>query len=94
MSARRPPHASSEPALGDIPPNLRGVEFALPGDRLHLPFHFDGAITVEDRESASCVKTELIASLPPEARVSMDIRHSDPPGRMADLDRWVYHRRE
>ena len=80
--------------LGEVSPALRGVTVGVLGDRVSLVLYFDGPVSVEDRESASCVETELIASLPEALTVTSEVIRSDPPAQLVVLDRWVFRRRE
>lgn len=80
--------------LGEVFPALRGVGFTLQGDKVQLVVFHDGAISEEDRESASCVETEVMAGLPRSATVVTEIIRADTPKLMPDPGRWVYRRRE
>lgn len=80
--------------LGEVGPLLRAVCYRTRGDEVLIQFYFDRVISAEDRESASCVLTELIAALPSHVRVSEELIKCDWPARIpADIPR-VYHRRE
>lgn len=80
--------------LGEVPPALRGAGFTLSDRHLELTFYFDGSVSEEDRESASCVETEVIAGLPEEVRVASNLVRVDAPDKMPDPGRWAYRRRE
>lgn len=80
--------------LGEVFPALRGVGFTLEGDEVRLVFFHQGAISEEDRESASCVETEVMAGLPRSATVVSEVVRADMPKIMPDPGRWVYRRRE
>ena len=80
--------------LGEVSPALRGVAFGT-GDRdIRIAFYFDGPVSEEDRESASCVVTEVIAAVPEDFNVSEEVIRIDVPGRLPDSEAWAYRRRE
>jgi hypothetical protein len=80
--------------LGEVGPALRGVTYRLAEREVHVGFYFDGPISDEDRESASCIVTEVIAGLPEDVRVVEEVIRLDVPARLpADLPR-VFSRRE
>lgn len=80
--------------LGEVGPALRAVCYRIRGDDVTIQFYFDGQISAVDRESASCVITEVIAALPIHVRVSEEVIRCDWPARIPpDVPR-VYHRRE
>ena len=80
--------------VGEVSPALRWAGFSLAGRRVALVFFYDGPISDEDRESASCVETEVIAGLPDDVQVSTEVIRLDSPARPPEPDRWVYGRRE
>jgi hypothetical protein len=80
--------------FGEVSPALRAVGFNLRDRRVTLVFYYDGPISEEDQESASCMETEMIAALPQDAQVVSEVIRFDAPGRMPPPDRWVYSRRE
>lgn len=80
--------------LGEVGPDLRGVGFTVDDGTVVLSFQFDGAISDIDRESASCVETEVMAALPPSIRVSSEVIRVDRPTPVKATSRWVYRRRE
>jgi hypothetical protein len=80
--------------LGEVGPALRGVAYRLDGREVRILFYFDGPVSDEDRESAACVGTEVIAALPEDVRVVEEVIRLDAPARIPpDLPR-VFHRRE
>lgn len=80
--------------LGEVSPALRGVAFGV-GDRaVRIAFYYDGRVSEEDRESASCVVTEVIAALPEDTSVSEEVRQFDAPRRLPEPEAWAYRRRE
>jgi hypothetical protein len=80
--------------LGEVFPALRGVGFTLENDKVGLVFFHHGAISEDDRESASCVETEVMAGLPRSVTVVSKLIRADMPKSMPDPGRWVYRRRE
>lgn len=80
--------------LGEVGPALRGVAHRVDGREVRIHFYFDGPVRDEDRESASCAVTEVIAALPEDGRVVEEVIRLDAPARLpGDLPR-VFHRRE
>jgi hypothetical protein len=79
--------------LGEVGPALRGVAYRLDEREVGIRFYFDGPVSDEDRESASCVVTEVIASLPEDVRVVEEVIRLDAPARLPDDLRHVFHRR-
>jgi hypothetical protein len=80
--------------LGEVFPALRGVGFTLENERVELVFYHDGALSEEDRESAACIETEVLAGLPKSVVVVSQVIRVDTPKSMPDPGRWVYRRRE
>ncbi len=80
--------------LGEISPQLRAVVFSIAERDIDVRFYFDGVISDEDIESASCVETEIIADYEAEDVVTVRCIRLDTPKTIADGGVWVYHRRE
>lgn len=80
--------------LGEIPPSLRAVTVSWNETDLKFFCYFDGPISEEDKESMSCVETELIADLPEDNNISYDVIRIDAPQRIEAEGVWVYARRE
>jgi hypothetical protein len=80
--------------LGEISPRLRAVVFSIAGRELDIRFYFDGPISDEDIESASCVETEIIADYEAEDIITVRCIRLDAPETIADAGVWVYQRRE
>jgi len=80
--------------LGEVSPALRGVAFWV-GDRaVRIGFYYDGPVSEDDRESASCVVTEVIAALPEDVIVSDEVLQFSAPERLPEAEAWAYRRRE
>ena len=79
--------------LGEITPNLRAVTLKVEDRRIDVRCYFQGEIAKEDRESMSCVKTELIADFPKD-QVTLEVVHLDAPAPIPKDDIGVYFRRE
>ena len=80
--------------LGEISARLRAVVFSIAGRELDIRFYFDGPISEEDIESASCVETEIIADYEAEDIITVRCIRLDTPQIIVDDGVWVYHRRE
>ena len=80
--------------LGEVFPALQGVGFTLENEKVELIFYHDGALSEEDRESTSCVETEVMAGLPKSVVVVSQVIRVDAPKSMPDPGRWAYCRRE
>jgi hypothetical protein len=80
--------------LGEVGPALRAVAYHLEPDRITLAFYHDGLISDDERESASCVGTELMAALPDSITVSEELIRCDYPQRIPQDLPQVFHRRE
>lgn len=80
--------------LGEVGPLLRAVGFRQEAETVGIRFYFDGPISDEDRESASCVVSEVLASRPEHVPVSGQVMRCDAPAPIPG-DAWlVYRRRE
>lgn len=80
--------------LGEVSPALRRVGFDHGPDDVTLRFFYDGPISDDDRESASCVETEVMAALPDDIRVTTEVERVDAPARLPTPERLAYSRRE
>lgn len=80
--------------LGEVGPLLRAVGYRRRDGEVAIRFYFDGEISAEDRESASCVVTEVIAAVPADVCVSEQIIRCDAPERIPPEFPLAYHRRE
>lgn len=79
--------------LGAVSPALRGVTVGWDEKTIKLLCYYDGSISEEDRESMSCVQTEIMADFP-ELEIELDVVRCDFPQEMNYLDAWVYRRSE
>jgi hypothetical protein len=80
--------------LGEVGGALRGVTYGVADREVRVRFWYDGLVSDQDRESAACVVTELIAALPGDWRAMEDVMRLEAPARLpADLP-WVFRRRE
>jgi hypothetical protein len=73
------------------------VQVKAEGKTIYLRFVFDGEITEDDRESASCVATEVIADfLPPCDTICEECIQVDAPQAIPYDSGWkiVYQRKE
>lgn len=80
--------------LGEVGPRLRAVCYHRWDEQVAIRFYLDGPIASEDRESAACVVTEVIAALPEHVRVSEELIRCDWPARLPVGVLRVYQRRE
>jgi hypothetical protein len=68
--------------------------FSITDLAIDICFYFDGPISQEDKESASCVETEVLADYDPGYRVTVRCIRLDSPSPIDDDGVWVYLRRE
>jgi hypothetical protein len=80
--------------LGEVGGALRGVGCGIEDRTVRVRFWFDGPVSPEDRESASCVVTELYASLPHDWRIADEVVRLDAPAPLPSEPRMVFRRRE
>ncbi len=79
---------------GEVSPALRAAKIKGDSDIIHLYFYYDGEISEDDRESAECVATEVIANFPEHA-LEIDILQWDYPKPIPQGEsETVYHRKE
>ena len=80
--------------LGEVVPELRVVAFSINAKAVDVRFYFDGMISEDAEESASCVETEILADYDSEDTVMIHCIRSDYPAQISDDGVWVYRRRE
>jgi hypothetical protein len=80
--------------LGEVSPALRGVTVGWHDHVIQLRSYFDGPISDEDRESLSCVATEVIADFPEPWTIEEEVIRRDASEEMECLAAWAYQRRE
>lgn len=80
--------------LGEIGSGLRAVAYQRGEDSLAIRFYFDGPISDDDRESAACVTTEVIAAMREGVRVSEELIRCDVPERIPADAALVFRRRD
>lgn len=79
---------------GEVSSALRCVYVNWNEKKIQLYFFYDGEITEEDRESAECIATEMIANFP-EHELEIDISRLDFPKPFpANIGELIYLRRE
>ncbi|MGY3451080.1 hypothetical protein ACVILH_003422 [Bradyrhizobium sp. USDA 4353] len=73
--------------LGEVTPSLRAVQFDLVDRNIDIFCIFDGSMSEDDRESMSCVETEVMADFPDATvrahclRIDLPDRVPNAPGR-------------
>jgi hypothetical protein len=80
--------------LGEVPPALRVVSPRLVGEGLEIRFYLNGPVSEEDRESASCVASEVAADFPLLSRVEERVERVDAPAPLPPETLLAYRRRE
>lgn len=80
--------------LGQVSSSLRAVVFSIEGRDIEVRFYFDGDISEDDKESASCVETEIISDYGEDDIVVVKCIRLDYPEIINDGGIWVYQRRE
>jgi hypothetical protein len=80
--------------LGEISESVRAVIFSVSENSLKIKFYLDGEISKDDRESASCVETEVIADYEDWWSVECECIRADAPQEINGEGFWVFRRRE
>lgn len=82
--------------LGEVPPNLRALRVNYGSDWINFTAYFDGPISEVNKESMSCVETELLAAFPQEHKISYMALQLDYPNPLPQdpFDLAVFRRRE
>lgn len=80
--------------LGEVSSKLRAVSASWTETNIHFDCYFDGDVSDEDRDSMSCVETELLAMYPESHSVSHDIHRVDYPAPLPQTPERVFRRRE
>jgi hypothetical protein len=80
--------------LGEISPALRAVSVSWTDTSIHFDCYFDGEVGDEDRDSMSCVETELIAMHPETHVITHEIHRMDYPAPLPQTAERVFRRRE
>lgn len=80
--------------LGEISARLRAIAVSYDCDSIHLDCYYDGEILEEDRESMSCVETELMAEFPESHRITHHVLRSDYPTPLPKDKRYAFYRKE
>jgi hypothetical protein len=80
--------------LGEVSSALRGVTVGWQDQVIELRAYFDGPISEDDRESISCVGSEVIADFPDPWTINEEAVRRDAPEPMECLETWAYRRRE
>lgn len=79
--------------LCEVAPTLRAASIDWDDATIHLYFYYDGEVSDEDRDSAECVATEVIASYP-EYELDVHINRCDFPQQIPDIGERAFRRRE
>ena len=80
--------------LGEVSSAMRAVLVEFDETRVEITFVFDGEISEEDTESASCVETEVIADMREDSVVTARCLRIDAPGEIKLPGERVFARRE
>ena len=80
--------------LGEVSAQLRAITVSYGDLILHLDCYYDGEIQEDDRESMSCVETELMAHFPANYQVTCDIHRHDYPAPIPKDVIWAFFRKE
>lgn len=80
--------------LGAVSARLRAVVFSIDDRNINVRFYYDGLISKDDIESASCVETEILADYEPEDTILVNCVRLDSPSPINDDGVWVYQRYE
>lgn len=80
--------------LGEISARLRAVAVSYDNSSIHLDCYYDGEILDEDRDSMSCVETEVLAVFPETHTTTHTLHRRDFPEPIPKDVAWVYARKE
>jgi hypothetical protein len=80
--------------LGEVSSELRAVSVSWSETSIHYDCYFDGEVGDENRDSMSCVETELIAMYPETHVITHEIHRIDYPVPLPQTAERVYRRRE
>ncbi|MES2345803.1 MAG: hypothetical protein V4494_07700 [Chlamydiota bacterium] len=80
--------------LGEVAPSLRAAKIKWDDEMIYLYFYYDGEISEEDRESAECVATEVIADFSDYNKLDVNIIRWDYPQTIPMIGETVYLRRD
>ena len=86
--------AIQQALLGEVSSRLRAVTVYFDDNSIQFDCYYDGEILENDRESMSCVETELLAVFPETHKVTHSIRRWDFPEPIPKIRLWVYFRKE
>lgn len=80
--------------LGEIPPQLRGVEVRLGNAQADLLFYFDGPISEANLETISEIESEVLADMPSDYKIESRPVITAGPAALPDTGFWVYRRKD
>lgn len=80
--------------LGEVSVLLRAVVFSIKDKNIDIRFYLDGLLNEKDKESVSCVETEIIADYEEDYAIAVSCIRLDFPQPINDDGIWVYQRRE
>ena len=80
--------------LGNISNSVRGVAVDWDEWRICIIAYFQGEISEDDRETMSCVHTEVAADFIDLAPVELLLKHLDVPAKMSGYRVWIFLRKE
>ena len=80
--------------LGEVSAKLRRVSVILDNESIHFDCYFDGEIDDDDRESMSCVESEVMSFFPDTQEITHKVIRCDAPEPVPKSGRSVYCRRE
>lgn len=86
--------ALQQALLGEVVSHLRAVTVEYDDQSVHFCAYFDGDVSEDDRESLSCVETEVMAALPSSNAVTHEAIRLDAPAPIPKDRTWVYYRAE
>lgn len=86
--------ALQQALLGEVSKRLRAVTVSFDENSVHFEAIFDGEVDADDRESMSCVETELMALFPSTHAITHTVRRSDCPEPIPKDRVWAFYRKE
>lgn len=78
---------------GEISPTLRAIQISWNTEKIYIFYYYDGEIADEDRFSAECISTEMMAGYP-DYELEENIIQWNYPKPIPDNGELVYMRRE
>lgn len=86
--------ALQQALLGEVSSSLRAITVAFDETSIDFVAFYDGYISEGDKESMSCVETELLAFFPETHSIKYELIRLDYPAPIPKDRLWVFYRKE